>query len=1038
MNGEERTGPRKRIPTLHLFGPFEIEQHDVLLPRARTRKEPVLLALLALRHDLALDRDWLAGMFWPDSAESQALYNLRRSLGNLRQMLGPAASRLQSPTPRTLRLDVSNMEVDVLAFDAALAAGEEADLERAVALYRGPLLESYTDAWILPERAAREEAYLNALEALAASARERQDTAKAIRHLRAVVLTDPLRETGQRALLQALIAQGDLSGATEVYRRFRLLLHRELQTEPSPETAALYQRIRAQVQEGVLTSPNVSPAAPPRHLPHPLTKLIGRTGERAALQSLLTSTRLITLTGAGGIGKTRLAIAVAEQRAADYSEGVWFVEFASLLDGSRVAQVVASALGLMEEAEQTPEQALLRHLKSRRLLLILDNCEHLIEPCARLAERLLTSCPGLTILATSRQSLGVSGERLWHVPPLSLPEPEGSARSPEGEPVPTSEAVCLFRDRAAFIAPSFAITSSNRAAVAQICRLVEGIPFAIELAVAWLRVLTVEQLAARLSASLRLLSESHQAAYPHQQTLRATLDGSYSLLEEAEKRALARLTDFAGGCTLEAAEALCSEREAASGQVLGLLSRLVDKSLVVFAEEDGQARYQLLEITREYAAERLSPEETALLQRRHADYFLQCAEKSLEDEDIWALSARWYRRVGRDYENYHAALLRFEREETGTAKGLQLAAALRPYWEKRGLVREGRSYLTRLLARTPPEVTPVRAGALYGAGALALDQSDPASACTLFREALAISRALGNRQEEADTCSQLGVAYRELGEYAAARTILKEALAIRRRLDDRVGLLPVLTALGNVARDQGDYATADACYTECLELSRASGQTIGLAYAWKALGSLAFDQGRYEAAEDLHRRSLASFRELEHLWGVAFALSQLGALALVRKEVAQARCDLEQSLAIWQRAEDRWGIACVSLHLGRASQQEGDTVQARALYQESLRIVETLGNGRLICEWLEQLGGLSVQEGRYEHAALLLSAAESARKTLGTPLPPSACAASEDAVAAARHALGDARFFAIWQRGGALSLEQAALSARFDEKGDPL
>jgi predicted ATPase/DNA-binding SARP family transcriptional activator len=1033
MNGEERTSPRERLPTLRLFGSFEMQQHGVSLPRARTRKEPVLLALLALRHGLALDRDWLAGTFWPDSAESQALYNLRRSLGNLRKILGQEASRLQSPTPRTLRLDVSHMEVDVLAFDAALAEGEEAGLERAVALYRGPLLESYTDAWILPERAAREEAYLDALETLAVSALERQDTAKAVRHLRAVVLTDPLRETGQRALLRALIAQGDFSGATEVYRRFRLLLHREMQTEPSPETVALYQQIRAQAREGAFSSPNLSPASPPSpplHLPHPLTKLIGRTRERAAIQSLLKSTRLITLTGTGGIGKTRLAIDVAEQAAAAYPDGVWFVEFASLLDGSRVAQVVASALGLAEEAERTPEQMLRKHLNNRQLLLILDSCEHLIDPCARLAETLLMSCPGLTILATSRQSLGVSGECLWHVPPLSLPELESPAALPDREPVLTSEAVCLFRDRAAFVAPSFEITPHNRAAVAQICRLVEGIPFAIELAAAWLRVLPVEQLAARLSKSLLLLSENHQAAYPHQQTLRATLDGSYSLLEEEEKRALARLSVFSGGWTLDAAEALCSEREDASGRVLGLLSRLVDKSLVVFAEEDDQARYHLLEITREYAAERLSPEETALLRRRHADYFLQCAETSLEDEDTWALSARWYRRIGSDYENYYAALLRFESAETDPAKGMRLAAALRQYWEKSGHIREGRSYLTRLLNQTPSEVTSARARALYAAGALALDQSDTASARPLFREALEISRALGSPREEADTCFQLGVVHREWNEYAEARTILKEALAIRRQLGDRVGLPPVLTALGNVARDQGDYTTAHACYTECLEISQEAGQTIGIAYAWKALGSLAFDQGRYEEAEDLHRRSLRIFRELEHQWGVAFALSQLGALALVRKDVAQARCSLEQSLAIWQHAEDRWGVACASFQLGRASQQEGDTVRARALYRESLRIVETLGNGRLVCELLEQLGGLSVQEGRHEHATLLLSAAENARKTLGTPLPLSARVACEEAVAAVRRALGDERFFDIWQTGSALSLEQAVLYAR--------
>lgn len=390
------------------FGPGEVQIGNRPLPQLRSRKGMWLLALLTLRHGSQVQRSWLAGTLWPDYDEAKAFHSLRQSLTDLRRALGPHAARLQSPSTHTLLLDLTGTHTDVLEFDALAARVDTDSLQRAIALYRGPLLEGCLEEWVLPERNAREAAYLQALEKLAAQSIARKDFASAIRFLQTVIFTDPLRESAQRTLMQALAQDGDFGAVVQVYRSLRLLLHRELNAEPDAATTSVFQQVRHEARR------RTQPQAPPEHiepraiskLPHPITSMVGRKQEVEDVRILLTTSRLVTLTGPGGVGKTRLAISIAEEAADDFLDGAFFVDLSPLTDPGHITQAAATVLGLHEQVGHPLLSTLADFLKEKNALILLDNCEHMVEASAAFAYRLVTDCPRLRILATSRELLG--------------------------------------------------------------------------------------------------------------------------------------------------------------------------------------------------------------------------------------------------------------------------------------------------------------------------------------------------------------------------------------------------------------------------------------------------------------------------------------------------------------------------------------------------------------------------------------------------------------------------------------------------------
>lgn len=609
------------------------------------------------------------------------------------------------------------------------------------------------------------------------------------------------------------------------------------------------------------------------NLPVALTSFIGREAEKAEIKRLLAATRLLTITGAGGAGKTRLALQVASELVEQFSDGVWWVELGPLFDATLVPRTVAATLGVPEQPERPILQTLKGYLQDTHLLLILDNCEHLIGAAAELAETLLRACPAIRIFATSREALGIAGETAWRAPSLSAPalgEPASVER------LRAYEAVQLFEARAAAVRTEFHVTAENAAAVAQICRRLDGIPLAIELAAARIRVLPVEQLVAKLDDRFRLLTGGSRTALPRQQTLRAAMDWSYDLLSEPERALLRRLSVFAGGWTLDAAETICAGSGIESPDVLDLLTHLVDKSLVVVEPPREEARYRLLETVRQFARDRLVESgETAEVRGRHRDWFLALAERHLPRYEPYVSDPDVLERIDRDYENLRAALEWSATEEAGAQAALRLASALAPFWHNRGYYAEGRRWLDSALARGHEAPPAARTQALGGAATLAWRQAEYEPAWQFAEQAVALARRQGDKEATAHGLMMLGlVVLRRDQDFPRATALFEEALTLARGRGDHKQIGLVLAQLGATARHQGEYDRAAAFVEESLAEFKAVSALGQIGYALRLLGHVRLAQGDLDGAaalytDSLRFRGVPSFVRIECLEGLA-------------------------------------------------------------------------------------------------------------------------------------------------------------------------
>ena len=603
---------------VRLLGKFEarVDGQPVEIP---LRAAQSLLAYLMLDAGTPHRREQLAGLFWPDMPDSRAKSNLRQTLSRLRKAIG---EKYLVANDLTIAFDATAdywLDVQVLARKVE-AHTATADLIEAVSVYGGELLPGFYDEWALLERERLQVAFEHKMSLLLDRLVEAQRWDDVLDWGERWITLSHAPEAAYRALIMAYGTRGDISNAAAVYQRCEEALRRDLGVEPSPQTRAALERVKREA-----TSPIELPVfrRPRTNLPAALTSFIGRNKEIAEVRQLIITQRAVTLTGSGGAGKTRLAIESASGLVDDFADGVWLIEFAPLNDATLVPHAVASTLGLLETGGRPLVTALIDVLREKHRLLIFDNCEHLIDACAQLAEHLLLHCPDLHILTTSREALGIAGEAALRVPLLSLPSTDTVTR----EVITHSEAAQLFVERATAALPGFALTDTNCSAVARVCRRLDGIALAIELAASRVKVLRVEQIADRLDDAFRLLTGGRCTALPRQQTLRATIDWSYNLLNDAERIVLRRLSVFAGGATLEAAEVVCSDDELEALEVLDILTQLVNKSLVVAEREQGaEARYHLLETIRQYARDKpLESGEAELVRVRHLDFFLAFA-----------------------------------------------------------------------------------------------------------------------------------------------------------------------------------------------------------------------------------------------------------------------------------------------------------------------------------------------------------------------------------------------------------------------------
>jgi predicted ATPase/class 3 adenylate cyclase len=780
----------------------------------------------------------------------------------------------------------------------------------------------------------------------------------------------------------------------------------------------------------------------PNNLPIQLTSFVGREREMAEVKRLLTTTHLLTLTGAGGAGKTRLSLQAAADLLESYPDGAWLVELASLSDPALVDQSVASALGVKEEPGLTLLTTLTNYLRTRHLLLILDNCEHLIGTCAQVAETLLRACPGLKILATSREALGISGETAWRVPSLSLPDPK---HLPAGADLSSAltmyEAVRLFIDRAVAVQPTFAVTNRNAPAVAQICHRLDGIPLAIELAAARVKVLSVEQIAARLDDRFRLLTGGSRTALPRQQTLRTLIDWSYDLLSDGERALLRRLSAFAGGWTLDAAEAACVGDGIEAYEVLDLLTQLANKSLVVVESEE--ARYRLLETIRHYARDKLMESgEAGAVRGRHLDFFLNLAEEA-EPELIGADQAVWLNRLEVEHDNMRAALEWGKAIEGGSEGGmlheapLRLVGALWRFWYLRGYLSEGRGWLEMALSESSGASASLRAKALVGAGLLAHSQGDRKRAVELCEESLALYRELEDKKGIAASLNTLGLLAQYQGDYDRAVVLLEESLALSRELGDKAGIASALQRLsGVVFMIRGDYKRASVLYEESLALHRELKDKGGISVSLRFLGLGAFIHGDYDRGTALLEESLALSRELGDKGGAAQSLLLLGFTAEYGGDRDRAAELWEESAALYNEVGNRWGIAGSLCNLGLIALRRGDYSRAASLCKESLTLSMEMKNKMNVGRCLAILGGVAEEKGQLERAARLLGAGEAQHEATGfTALAPSPYYPPDydRSVAAVRaglvlergEGLGEEAFTKAWEEGRKMAMEEA-------------
>lgn len=964
---------------LYLLGPFRVENENGPV-KLTTRKAQLLLAYLALNPQ-EHTREKLAALLWGDSPDAQARDSLRTALKQLRQQLGPSPLLADRETVQLnpafpLWIDVREFEREIVSFP-----------DSAVNLYHGELLADFYDEWILSEREHYRELYLDALLQLAQSYRAKGEYERAMGYANQVLTADPGNERAHQHLMFCYLALGDRGAALKQYDVCVRALQAEMGVEPSRETTSLYQWVKHAPSERRALAAQIA------NLPIPLSSFIGRVKELAELKELLTTNRLLTLTGAGGSGKTRLAIQVAAELVDRFREGVWWVDLSAHTDEMLVPPTVAQVLGVRQTSNQPVTELLKDFLHEKHLLLVLDNCEHLVAACAQLADDLLTHCPNLKILATSREAFGIAGELVYQVPTLSLPT---GLRLASTDLLMEYEGIRLFVERARAVESVFRLMEQNAAAVLEICRRLDGIPLALELAAARTKVLSVYHIAGRLNDRFNLLTQGSRTALPRQQTLRAAIDWSYDLLPDEERLLFRRLSVFSGGFTLDAAEVVCNRGELKRNNVLDVLGRLVDKSLVIVEQESaaGETRYRLLETIRQYAQDKsLRAHESEPLRRLHLSYFLNLA-KDAEPQLNSRYDRKWVTRVGEELDNLRVALDWGLRDDPGAA--LQIVSALTVFWITRGHAAEGRRWASEALIKADQfptdneagkkERVAIRANALHALARIMYSQGDNTHAIVNSERAAALARKLGDK------------------------TLLASALG--QELLGRI-FLADLTGMEELAR-------------ECLAVGIQSGDKLAVGLAHAMLGQVLVLQSHdLELGQKETQQGLSFLREGGNHWLAAMTILSLGMTAKFLGNYGEARLRFLDSLPMFQETGDRHRINIIHSELAHIERYEGHYREAEEMYRKTLVEWQALGHQGAIANQLECFAFLAKVNEQIERAARLFGAAEITRGAIAMPMSEIERIEYEREVADfSAHA--DAMIISsAWAEGRAMSLEQA-------------
>ena len=824
-----------------------------------------------------------------------------------------------------------------------------------------------------------------------------------------------------------------------------------------------------------LTAPDLSDVYPalrtldavPNNLPVQTTTFIGREAQVADAVRLLGETRLLTITGPGGTGKTRLSLEVAAGVLDQHPDGIWLVELASLSDPGLVPQVIASTLGVREEPARALRATLVDHVQGKHMLIVLDNCEHLVSACAEIVDAIGRTSQHVRMLVSSREPLGVAGEVLLRLPPLAVP----AAPTSSADRVNESEAVRLFVDRVKAVKAEFAITDDNASAVAEICRRLDGIPLAIELAATRVKALSVRQIAAHLNERFRLLTGGHRTALPRHQTLRGLIDWSYELLAEAERAVFRRLSVFAGGWTLEAAQAVCPGEGIDSFDVIDLVSRLLEKSIVVMEEQGTDTRYRMLETIRQYGLEKLAETtEGDRIRDRHRDFYLgfvEDAQRRLQGAE----QVVWLTRVEADHDNLRAAFRR-SLDQRSIETALRFGAALCPFWDTRGHLTEALEWLEELHGRADAHSGDewTRAGriarvrALDGAAHIFARRSELGKVRDLMTQSLGLWRELNDRNGLAEALNYLGDHLALMGDRRQARQAVEESLVLFRELSDLRGIAHALNNLADIVDADGDEDHAQRLLEESVPLFRRTGDTRGLAHALDNLGGIRVRRGQYADAEVLYRESFRLAEELNDWHAIATALRSLGLVAHHRGDQAGASAFYEDSVHRFRSMNDKVCLARSLIGYALASYEGGHAGRAETLGGEGVTLLREAEANAELAKLLIALGRAALEHRHVDRAhrflldslelhgdlkdaagvtaslaalasvahrrrqplvvATLMGAVTALRQQARIPLSSVERDGEEVAIAHARADVDEGAFEAAWRRGATMHLDQ--------------
>ena len=1015
-----------------ILGPLEVVNEDTLVDIPGTKLR-ALLALLLLHPNQVVSTDRLVDGLWGETPPKTAPNTLQTHVSHLRSALagtgaGENGQLVVTKFPGYL-LAADPEQIDAGRFERLAEAGRRAlddaapdeavaKLTEALSLWRGPALADFAfEPFASSEGARLEELRLavvaDRMEAQLALGRHTEVAGE----LRQLVDKHPLRERLWAQLMTALYRCGRQAEALRAFSELRRVLGEELGIEPSHELQRLEEAILLQKPELDWHPPAMAverslPARPVRHnLPVQLTSFVGRETELQRVSEALAEARLVTLCGPGGVGKTRLALVAAGRVFDQRPDGVFLVELAPLADPGLVAAQTLAALGLTEES-RSPLDALVDHLRERRLLLVLDNCEHLLTASAQLADVLLRACPGVGILATSREPLHTAAETTITVPPLPVPE----TGLQHLDAVSQYDAVKLFLARARAVRTDFELSPGNAEGIARVCRRLDGIPLALELAAARTRAMTPEEIADRLDDRFRLLTAGATTGPARHQTLRAAVDWTYESLSDVERLVFNRLSVFAGSFSLDDAETVCGMTPLTEDDVLDVLLVLVDKSLVLADGQSQTTRYRMLETLRHYATGKLTDSgEHDQARARLLEWAIslaEVAEPNLEGRD----QGRWLDLLETEHDNLRAALSwGIGLDDVGGA--LCLAAALWRFWEVRGYLTEGRRWLERLLA-LPGDVPPhLRAKALNSAGVLAQRQSAYDAAQALYEASLTIRRELHDQRGMAAALLGLGNLAGLQGDHGRGEKLFQESLAIGRAVDEPRVVAAALANLGWLAHERGDLRCARELLQESLDIFADLRDGHGSANALHRLGAIAQSEGDWSTARSFYEESLRMQRELGERYGVVWSLSALADVLEAEGDAEAAGRMLEDVLTLSQELGNKYCETITLTRLAERAWSATDRAGADRLFRRAVALAERLGDRPSLVRCLHGLARLSQVEGDFDRATRLLAAGQSVAPGEGD---------GDDEVSALRDGLGQARFLTAWMAGRSMDPAEAA------------